>query len=84
MPMLSDREFVNMRIMRRDFPNKGDITYFFKSVRHPKAQETKDCVRGWFEFSYATFRRLSPRTTEVFMFSAADMKVNFFFRTKTF
>lgn len=76
MSVLSDREFVNMRIMRKDFPEKGDVSYFLKSVLHPGVPQNKKFIRGWFEYSWVSFKPVTKNSTEVFMVTAADFKVN--------
>lgn len=43
---VSNRDFLQQRKVKKDFPCKGTITMHFKSVTHPKCPEKPRTVRG--------------------------------------
>lgn len=42
----SNRDFLQQRKVKFDFPKKGQITMHFKSVEHPKMPQKAKVVRG--------------------------------------
>jgi START domain len=55
---------VNARIVRRDFPQKGDILVIIKSVKHPEAPEVSGIVRAEVIFNFMRYRPLPDGTTQ--------------------
>ena len=43
---VSNRDFLQQRKVRKNFPNPGTITMHFKSVTHPKCPEKPKIVRA--------------------------------------
>jgi START domain len=64
--VVSDRDFCNARIVRKDFPKKGDVICMVKSIKYEKCPENKGIVRAWVHFTYFCLTALPDGTTQVF------------------
>lgn len=45
-PGASRRDFLEKRVVARDFPSKGSVTLVTYSIEHPKCPEVKGVVRA--------------------------------------
>lgn len=55
-PLISDRDTVTVREIRRDFPEPEDICIFHKSIEHPYLPVKKGVVRANLELAFYVMR----------------------------
>lgn len=78
--VISDRDFYLLQLIRRDYPEKGDIFIFLKSLpSHSECPEIREKVRAkmhivGFVYHPVVDKASGERWTEVFMVSCIDIK----------
>lgn len=72
LPIVSDRDMVYTREIRRDFPEKNDVIVFVKSFNHPYIPEKKGIVRCEMLLGFYIMR---PTESGTFVFSGEQFNI---------